>query len=59
MAYAAEVGHIDIVKLMLNKGAVNIDIAMGQASLSGQTGMVDFLISQGATHCDTSGIIWK
>jgi ankyrin repeat protein len=50
MANAAKGGHMDIVKLMIEKGALGFDEAMVGAAEKGQYDMVKFMLEKGATR---------
>ena len=48
--YAVSVGRMDIVKLMIHKGASNFNWAISDASLGGHLDMVKFFIDKGAKN---------
>ena len=48
MAYAAEGGHIEIVKLMLEKGANNYNLSMENAAYGGHMEIVKLMLEKGA-----------
>jgi Ankyrin repeats (3 copies) len=52
MDEAALGGHIDIVKLMIEKGATYFDDAMSEAGLGGHMEIVKLMIEKGATDFD-------
>jgi Ankyrin repeats (3 copies)/Ankyrin repeat len=54
---AAEGGHMDIVKLMIEKGATSFDLAMVWAAEAGQMEIVNFMIEKGATEFNR-GMAW-
>jgi Ankyrin repeats (3 copies) len=57
MAYAAEGGQIEIVKLMIEKGATDFDWAMREAAEGGRMEIVKLMIEKGATGFNNS-MIW-
>jgi ankyrin repeat protein len=52
MAYAAAHGHMDIVLLMLQRGAKDYDEAMDSAAEHGHADIVDLMLKAGATAYD-------
>jgi thiamine pyrophosphokinase len=52
MSYAAEGGQMEIVKLMIEKGATDFDSAMREAAEGGQMEIVKLMIEKGATDFD-------
>jgi Ankyrin repeats (3 copies) len=54
MYYASEGGHMEIVKLMIEKGATVFDWGMNDAALGGHMEIVKLLIEKGATDFDSA-----
>ena len=54
METAAYYGHIEIVKLMLEKGAKNYDSAMSYAASSGHIEIVKLMLEKGAKNYDSA-----
>jgi ankyrin repeat protein len=54
MGYAAEGGQMEIVKLMIEKGATKFNLAMMSASYGGQMEIVKLMIEKGATYFNTA-----
>lgn len=52
MQYAVEGGHIDIVRLLIQKGVTNFNWAMVHAACRGHIDIVCLLIDEGATDFD-------
>jgi Ankyrin repeats (3 copies) len=52
MAWAAGGGNMEIVKLMIEKGATDFNTAMENAAYGGQMEIVKFMISKGSTDFD-------
>jgi Ankyrin repeats (3 copies)/Ankyrin repeat len=50
MTWAAQGGHMEIVKLMIEKGATGFDWAMADATKGGNMEIVKFMIEKGATN---------
>jgi ankyrin repeat protein len=48
LAGAAHQGHLDVVKFLVDKGAADLDKALGYAADTGHEEVVDFLKSKGA-----------
>jgi Ankyrin repeats (3 copies) len=54
MIWAAEGGHMEIVKLMIEKGGTSFEIAMQYAAEGGYMEIVKLMIEKGATDFDTA-----
>ena len=53
MAHAAANGHLNIVKLMFEKGADDYNEAMGEAALNGHLNIVELMLEKGADDFNT------
>tara|TARA_R110001599_G_scaffold9946_2_gene49198 strand:- start:128 stop:733 length:606 start_codon:yes stop_codon:yes gene_type:complete len=56
MAYASMCGNMDIIKLMIDKGATNFNLSLIYAAEEGYINIVEFAIDMGATNFN-SGMI--
>ena len=54
MSSAAEGGHMDIVKLMLEKGANNYNLTMQEAAYGGHMDIVNLMLEKGANNYNSA-----